>query len=471
MRTIFSRLMNGESTAIVGEPHIGKSSLLGYVGDEEIRSEWLGASGSRFAVHHVDCHMASSELRPEEFWSQILSSIPVATLGRDVGDQLAKAAARNYASFDLFKLFSLIAANECRLIVLIDEFDTLLVHPKFAEAFFATLRSIATRSDGLCYITASRLTVAQMNRLGGEKLPLGSPLFNNVVEVRLTPLSSVEVRQLLDMSLAATEVRFDDADYEFIERISGKHPFLVQLAAASVFDAQTDTQQSSEKHQRASRLFAERAGAHYEHLWRTLTPSQRQVLRDVASRASPRVSRGASRGEHDSTSRSVEIRDLEEMGLIARCANATALAADIDNQWSPTSTGLEAWLGEHEMDREDDPTDRSVRGRDDLGSARLDEFAGSDLPADTALRNRLFKALLQAYPDRGDLNRLLWLNLGKSLNEIAGSQGNQTDAMLDVLVWAIGAGRVQELLRAAVDENPYRADLGALLEEVRQLNA
>ena len=161
------------------------------------------------------------------------------------------------------------------------------------------------------------------------------------------------------------------------------------------------------------------------------------------------------------------------MGLIARCANVTALAADIDNQWSPTSTGLEAWLGEHEMDGERSfcRTDRSVRWRDDLGSARLDEFAGSDLPAETALRNRLFKALLQAYPDRGDLNRLLWLNLGKSLNEIAGSQGNQTDAMLDVLVWAIGAGRVQELLRAAVDENPYRADLGALLEEVRQLNA
>ena len=50
----------------------------------------------------------------------------------------------------------------------------------------------------------------------------------------------------MDQTLAATEVRFDDADYEFIERISGKHPFLVQLAAASVFDTQTDTQQSSE---------------------------------------------------------------------------------------------------------------------------------------------------------------------------------------------------------------------------------
>ena len=47
VRTVFSRLFNGESTAIVGEPHIGKSSLLYYVADAGVRAEWLGGgSGS-----------------------------------------------------------------------------------------------------------------------------------------------------------------------------------------------------------------------------------------------------------------------------------------------------------------------------------------------------------------------------------------------------------------------------------------
>jgi alcohol dehydrogenase class IV len=41
VRRIFSRINNSESTAVVGEPHIGKSSLLGYVADDKIRSNWL----------------------------------------------------------------------------------------------------------------------------------------------------------------------------------------------------------------------------------------------------------------------------------------------------------------------------------------------------------------------------------------------------------------------------------------------
>jgi ABC-type phosphate/phosphonate transport system ATPase subunit len=39
VRTLFSRLYNGESTAIVGEPHIGKSSLLRYVMDDDVRAQ------------------------------------------------------------------------------------------------------------------------------------------------------------------------------------------------------------------------------------------------------------------------------------------------------------------------------------------------------------------------------------------------------------------------------------------------
>jgi len=39
VRTLLSRLYNGESTAIVGEPHIGKSSLLRCIADEAVRRE------------------------------------------------------------------------------------------------------------------------------------------------------------------------------------------------------------------------------------------------------------------------------------------------------------------------------------------------------------------------------------------------------------------------------------------------
>jgi predicted GTPase len=45
VQTLFSRLEHGESVAVVGEPNIGKSSLLRYIRDEELaRSRLVGAS-------------------------------------------------------------------------------------------------------------------------------------------------------------------------------------------------------------------------------------------------------------------------------------------------------------------------------------------------------------------------------------------------------------------------------------------
>ena len=45
VRRIFSRIRNGESSAIVGSLHFGKSSLLRYIGDEHVRETWIGSEG------------------------------------------------------------------------------------------------------------------------------------------------------------------------------------------------------------------------------------------------------------------------------------------------------------------------------------------------------------------------------------------------------------------------------------------
>jgi ABC-type phosphate/phosphonate transport system ATPase subunit len=57
VRTLFSRLNNGESTAIVGEPHIGKSSLLRYVVYDDVRAQWLSKAASNYFFTEIDCHI------------------------------------------------------------------------------------------------------------------------------------------------------------------------------------------------------------------------------------------------------------------------------------------------------------------------------------------------------------------------------------------------------------------------------
>ena len=64
IHTLFSRLHNGESTAIVGEPHIGKSSLLRYVTDTEVRTHWLGEAVAKYVFTEIDCSHAAARLYP-----------------------------------------------------------------------------------------------------------------------------------------------------------------------------------------------------------------------------------------------------------------------------------------------------------------------------------------------------------------------------------------------------------------------
>ena len=168
------------------------------------------------------------------------------------------------------------------VVLVIDEFDVLVNHPNFDGEFFGTLRSLAIHTNALAVITASRLPVAEMNRRSLELNPYGSPFFNNFAEVRLIPLSPAECRALIDTTLATTEIRFSDADYALIYALSGRHPYLVQVAASALFDVEADGR--AEGHQAASTLFHDRAAPHFDDVWRHLLPAEQAILLVLALR-------------------------------------------------------------------------------------------------------------------------------------------------------------------------------------------
>ena len=175
VRTLFSRLYNGESTAIVGEPHIGKSSLLRYAADDEVRAQWLDKAVPNYFFTDIDCHMLPRNFTPADFWRQALTALSLVVPDEPMARQWQVVVDNQFGSFTLDSLFQLLARSRRRVVLVIDEFDSLLNHPNFNAEFFGALRSIATRTDGLAVITASRLSVAAMNRLSHELNPLGSP--------------------------------------------------------------------------------------------------------------------------------------------------------------------------------------------------------------------------------------------------------------------------------------------------------
>jgi hypothetical protein len=126
----------------------------------------------------------------------------------------------------------------------------------------------------LSIITASRLTVAQMNRKSQYHSPSGSPFFNNLIEVRLPHLRQDEAQSLLADTISSIKggTAFEPADSALAYSLAGRHPFLLQIAGASLFDAMAELPHAprAEMHARARELFGRRAEAHFENYWRIL---------------------------------------------------------------------------------------------------------------------------------------------------------------------------------------------------------
>lgn len=281
VRTVFSRLQNRESTAIVGEPHIGKTSVLRYLADEEVRSEWLSNTTESYLFMDVDCHLLSAGCIPQELWQRVVDAAKGNFVDDNIRHQCEIIEQSNFGSFALESFFRFLGKKGWCIVLLLDEFDVLLNHPNFNTSdFMGTLRSLATRTDGLVVITASRISVAHMNRKSQEINPHGSPFFNNVTEVRILPLTQAEAEQLIRATLSRVEegLTFTPGDENFLISLAGRHPYLLQMAAASLYDALVDDNNREVGCKVATRLFHERSDAHFEDFWRHLTPTEQRAL-------------------------------------------------------------------------------------------------------------------------------------------------------------------------------------------------
>jgi hypothetical protein len=301
--TVFSRLKNGESTAIVGEPHVGKTSLLGYLADEKTRGRNLSASPVPWFIE-INCHALPARFTPKDFWEDVILQIAPSCSSENLQRHLPVLAQGSYGSYILERFFRQLTHEKRRLVLLIDEFDVLLNHPNFNTAeFFGGLRSIAIGSGSLALIIASRLSVAEMNRRTTEINPIGSPFFNNFTQERLYPLSRDEAESLIDYMLRdSSPIVFSREDRDFVHGVAGGHPFLIQAASATVFQQITGGIAGPDRYTRASQRFYDAISFHFADLWRNLDP--------LAQAAMVLLSLGELQGKLQG--RDFDIKDLEE---------------------------------------------------------------------------------------------------------------------------------------------------------------
>jgi hypothetical protein len=263
LRTVFNRLRHAESTALVGEPHIGKSSMLLKIAEEKTGQAYLGEDLAGTTFCPIDLHPISNLYEPEMFWGEALEELELGDISNCARQILNFARERNFSRRSLERLFNQMGQEDKKLVLLLDEFDRLLIHPTFRESnFFPLLRSLSTRTGGLVVIPASRLSVAEMNDRSRGLLETGSPYFNNIIEEKLGPFSD----ETIDLLLAQAPGLIFPEDRKVIHHVAGKHPFLVQAIAAAL----AEEEPGPERHARAVSRFYGRVSYHFDDLWHSM---------------------------------------------------------------------------------------------------------------------------------------------------------------------------------------------------------
>jgi hypothetical protein len=222
---------------------------------------------------------------------------------------------------------------------MMDEFDALLSHPSLNNSdFYGGLRSLASRcSEGFALILAARRSLEQLNQLTQEFNPHGSPYFNVFVEFQLGALKPEALDALLDQAGKA----FGKKDRLYIERVSGRHPYLAQAAAAILWEVNQEGLKGQERYRVAGQNFYRQVRQHFSDTWNFWSNTTRKAVTAVALAEIPRLL-----GNHIFKVKELA-EDLDDYGVELDMLRVSGtLAQNDEGEWTVTQDVLLWWLAD-----------------------------------------------------------------------------------------------------------------------------
>ena len=277
---VFSRLGNleFESSSVVGERRMGKTSLLNYIADPSVRQKYgFDRPGDVFL--YVDLQLVDRATTPARLWQRLLRQ-----LGRACQDEAVRTALEalrepdDIDNFALADLFDTIDDRELRVVLLLDEFENITENESFDEHFFYGLRSLAIHHN-LALVTSSR---RELIDLCHSEAIRSSPFFNIFAHIPLPLLTEQEARALIADSLAGTPVRFDEAEIVDILDLAGCHPLFLQVAGYFLFEAHERGLPPDERPAMVERELCREAAPHLSELWESSSDQERILLTTLA---------------------------------------------------------------------------------------------------------------------------------------------------------------------------------------------
>jgi AAA+ ATPase superfamily predicted ATPase len=260
IRQIVNRLSSSahESTSIIGERRIGKTSLFNYLTNPEIAAG-LGLSSDKFCFVYVD-FQGLTDITPQRFWQRVLKKI-----SRSICDESLKPAIDELSTqseFDLFDLEDLFETTRSKgqtIVLLMDEFEYITENPNFKNDFFGGLRALAIH-HGLALVPSTRRELIAMCHSDEIK---GSPFFNIFANVVLRPFSRTEVDELIEGYTQESDLIVTQDEKDFIWGLGGGNPFFVQMAGHYLIEGKAQGLTDKALTDFGAENFNEQAEAHF----------------------------------------------------------------------------------------------------------------------------------------------------------------------------------------------------------------
>ncbi len=364
IRRLAGRIQTGQSSALIGDPRSGKTSLLHYLMDEKKRPELYGEAASSLFFCYLDAYTLSG-FNAARFWQFALQPVQRAALDRrgDLLKAYQTCEKEGFTTFVLERLLMQMQANGLRLALLLDEFDVVLCIPELNKAeFYGGLRSLASRYNrALSVLIAARQSVGELNRQTQEFSRNGSPFFNFLEEIVLGQFSAKAAGDLL-----ALDKRFTPAERQALYRLCGGHPYLLQAAASALWDAYQEKEDDPARRLASVQKFLlAQAAPTLADTWRVWTPAARRAFTILALDSAPtllgerRFDLNALLGTlHENTP---EIHFLEQCGYISsdnQLASGWQISAEMMIHWLAleltialrSNDELGGWLSAQEWD-------------------------------------------------------------------------------------------------------------------------
>lgn len=264
---ILGLLKNGQSVSLVGPRRIGKTSLLLYLSDKEVRSRFdLPASAALFAV--IDCQELGGS-PAEEVYDTLFAGLVDAAEAAGLDLKLPEQTG-TYRSLD--RLLNRITRQSIQVVIILDEFELLAANERLTPYFFARLRGLTTKY-GLAYLTASQRPLYAIT--ASEEI-LSSPFFNIFVTLALGEFSEEEAVTLLESRMEEEAASFSPEVVNHLLQLVGYHPFFLHLGGYHAYQLLLD--KGFDDPVLVDKPVEIEAEAHLSYLWNSLTEQEKITL-------------------------------------------------------------------------------------------------------------------------------------------------------------------------------------------------